>query len=49
MELFIIIWIACAILAAMIVDEGHQGTAAFTGFLLGPIGVVIAFFCWGKK
>ena len=49
MELFIVIWITCAILAAMIVKEEHRGKAAGVGFLFGPVGALIAFALWGTK
>jgi len=42
MELFIIIWLICAGLAAMLASEQNRGMAALLGFLLGPLGVLIA-------
>lgn len=42
MELFIIIWIICAALGAMVARDGKKGIGAALGFLLGPIGVVVA-------
>lgn len=43
---FLIIWIAFGIIGSMIADKkGNSGVAGFLlGILLGPIGLLIAFF-----
>lgn len=48
---FIIFWIICGGLAAMIASSrGGSGVVGFfVGLLLGPLGVVIAFFLGGEK
>ena len=42
MELFIIIWLICAGLVMALASDENRGMAALLGFLLGPIGVLIA-------
>lgn len=48
---FVIIWIFCAIGAYLIADArgGSGPMAALLGFLLGPIGVLCAFFMGGDE
>ncbi|MBC6406919.1 MAG: hypothetical protein GDA40_01790 [Rhodobacteraceae bacterium] len=38
----VILWVACAVLAAMLAPEGKKGLAAVLGFLFGPFGLLIA-------
>lgn len=48
---FFMIWGICGAVAAMIAsDKGGSGLAGFlVGFLLGPIGIVAAFFMGDEK
>ncbi len=46
MGIFLLIWIACSGFAYMVAEKrapSKAGMAALLGFLLGPIGVLIAF------
>lgn len=43
-----IVWVACAILSAVIVEDGYRGRAAALGFILGPLGALIAGLKWSK-
>ena len=44
MEILVIIWLTCGIVSAMVYSgKGHSGCVGFIGgFLLGPIGIVLA-------
>jgi hypothetical protein len=47
---WILLWIACSVLAAFIASAkgGNTLLAAALGLFLGPIGVLFAFFIGGK-
>lgn len=49
--IFLLIWGICGAVAAMIAsDKGGNGMAGFlVGFLLGPLGIVAAFFMGDEK
>ena len=46
---FVVTWIICGIIGAMIgSSKGARGTGFWLGFLLGPIGVIIAVMMKGN-
>src|SRR6266540_877282 len=47
---FVIIWILCGVVAAMIgAKKGFGGSGFVVGLLLGPIGILIAIFAKGDR
>lgn len=51
MEVFIVFWLICGGVAAMIANSrGGDGMMGFiAGVLLGPLGIVVACFMGGEK
>lgn len=51
MEVFIVLWLICGGISAMIASsKGGSGLIGFiVGFLLGPLGIVVAFFLGSEK
>lgn len=49
--IFVVIWVICGVFAYMIADSrgGSGPMGAVLGFLLGPIGVLCAFFMGGEE
>ena len=47
---FLIVWIVCGIVAAMIGSgKGATGSGFFLGLILGPLGILIAIFMKGNR
>ncbi len=48
---FVVFWVLCGVVAAVIAsNKGGSGVLGFiVGLLLGPIGVIIAFFMGNEK
>lgn len=50
MGLLILFWLVCAIIAAIIGDKkGEAGIGCLAGFLLGPIGILMALVSTGNR
>ena len=46
----VIIWLICGVIAAMIASQRQAGCLGFIlGVLLGPFGIIAAFFIGGKQ
>lgn len=44
----LLVWIGSAAVAASIVPEDKSMMAAFIGFFLGPLGVVVAYAAYNR-
>lgn len=51
MELFIVLWLICGGISAMIASSkgGSAGLGFVVGFVLGPLGIIVALFMGSEK
>lgn len=51
METWVVLWIICGVIAGVIAKEkgGEFMIGLLVGFLLGPLGIVVAFFLGNEK
>lgn len=50
MTLFLVLWLACGVIAAMIGSRKGEGCGGFiVGILLGPFGIVAALMSSGNR